>query len=521
MRDLGEFFSSTFSDHAGGRSGRTAGGHRGGRAETERGDGDMTLVRSDVRQGTAWSGRTATLPVLDPAPDAAIHRTTAATASNGKVLHGLRPWLPLLVALAWMLGTFGAFWLGGQADEVPDPARLCLFVLSATTVFALGYVARIVLRPPQARPADDTPQRMRRIHRLVFWGAWYYAALGAALLLEYGANSPGDILRSIMDPADSYASKFAIYQAQQDSGRVSLPIQVLTLLAVLSTATVPLLAVHWRGLTPRLKTTALLGISVYIVFFLYIGTLKGLGDTVVMALAGLMVASVARLRIRRRRPTRRGVLVAVVLLAVFGWYMVGNQAARVSLFGTQDVMRANPAVARVVGNEAATGVAATIFYPTHGYLGLAYNLETPFEWSRGLGANPAVASYAGQYLKADVTEHPPYPTRTEARTGYPAGLYWSTAYPWLASDLTFPGVVALMGLLGWFLARFWTEAAYHREILPTLIFAQLALVIAYLPANNQLGASRPGLIGLVTLAVLYAATRVNRRARALRSAEPT
>ncbi len=475
----------------------------------------MTGVHSDVQPSADWSGRTVVLPALSPAARSRWQHLSTKPTSDGTERQGLRPWLPLLTALTWMLGTFGAFWLGGQAELVPNRGRLCLFVLSATALFALGYAARIILKPPHVAIAEDSPSRDRRIHRLVFWGALYYAALGTALLLEYGATGPANIMQSIMNPADGYAGKFEIYQSQQDSGRASVPIQVLTLLAVLSTATVPLLAVHWRRLRPLLKTTALLGIGVYIIFFLYIGTLKGLGDTVVMAVAGLMVASVAGLRSRpRKQRRRRGVLVAVVLITVFGWYMVSNQAARVSLFGTEEIMRPNPAVARVVGTEMASGVAATIFYPTHGYLGLAYNLETPFEWSRGLGGNPAVASYAHQYLGTDVAEHPPYPMRTEARTGYPAGLYWSTAYPWLASDLTFPGVVALMGLLGWFLARFWTEAAYRREILPTLIFVQLALVIAYLPANNQLGASRPGLIGLVTLLVLYAVTRLDRLLRA-------
>ncbi|WP_446213711.1 hypothetical protein [Micromonospora sp. IBSANI012] len=488
----------------------------------------MTWLDNGLRQQQLGSG--GTTMVTGPAATAgnATSRHLDSWAGGRHALEpvggspaGLRPWLPLLAALTWMLGTFGAFWLGGQAELVPNPGRLCLFVLGATAVFALGYVARILRHPPRERSTEDPVDQIRRAHRLVFWGACYYTLLGAALLVEYGASGPGNIMQSIMSPAEGYASKFEIYQMQQDAGRVSLPIQILTLLAVLSTALVPLLVVYWRTLPPRLRAAGLVGLGVYVLFFLYIGTLKGLGDTVVMVLAGLMITSVAGLRGRsRRRPPRRGMATAMatVVLVLFGWYMVSNQAARASLFGTEDVMRPSPAVERVIGHEAATGVAATIFYPTHGYLGLAYNLETPFAWSRGLGAAPAAASYANQYLGADSTAHPAYPARTEARTGWPAGLYWSTAYPWLASDLTFPGVVALMGLIGWFLARFWTEAAYGRRILSMLIFVQLGLLIAYLPANNQLGASRPSMIGMATLLVLYAWAGISRR---LRAQEPT
>ncbi len=421
-----------------------------------------------------------------------------------------RPWLPLVIAIAWMLGTFGLFWTGSLAQQVPNRVRLCLFVLGATGAFAVGYAVRARGRPSPATAGSFTPIDERQIGRLVLAGAAYYFVYGLALLDEYGASGLGSIWASLQDPARAYLSKFAVYQAQQDTGRTNLALQALTLLGVLGAVLVPLLVIRWRRLSPGLRLAGLAGLAVYALFFLYIGTLKGLGDLVIMTLASLMVASVTnpgRHRTARRRSAK---VLGAVLLAAFCAYMVTSQADRVTLFGTEDRIVPNPAVERVVGTHLATGVAAFVIYPTHGYLGLAYNLDTPFRWSYGLGSAPAARSYAVQYLGVDPDEHPPYPVRTEDRTGWPAGLYWATIYPWLASDLTFPGTLLFMALVGWFFAHTWRRASEERQILPTLIFVQLSLLVAYIPANNQLGMSRPSLLGIATLLALYAASAVKR-----------
>ncbi|MBQ1030900.1 hypothetical protein ABZ388_29655 [Micromonospora parva] len=423
----------------------------------------------------------------------------------------LRAWLPLLLAGGWMLGTFGLFWTGALAQEVPNRGVLWLFVLSATGAFAVGYVAQLFRgnSAPRARTTRSTD--ILRARRLVLAGGIYYMVFGVALLLEYGATGPGSIIASLQDPAGAYLNKFTVYQQQEDAGRTNPVIQVLTLLGVLGTALVPLLVVYWRRLSSGLRLVGLAGIGVYSVFFLYIGTLKGLGDFVLMIAAGLLIASSRNPdRIAQRQKRRRATVLVAVVVVLFCGYMMSNQADRVDQFGTQDRVRANPTVERIAGEQVATGLAALVIYPTHGYLGLAYNLETPFTWSHGLGSTPAITSYASQYLGIDADQYPAYPVRTEYRTGWPAGMYWATIYPWLASDLTFPGTVLFMALLGWFFARLWREVNLSGGILPILIFVQMCLLVAYIPANNQLGMSRPALIGVVTLLFLYVWTALTR-----------
>jgi hypothetical protein len=193
----------------------------------------------------------------------------------------------------------------------------------------------------------------------------------------------------------------------------------------------------------------------------------------------------------------------VLLTVTFVSYMSFNQAQRIEAVGIQRLFQPNPVVTSLLGPDLARGVTATLFYPTHGYQGLAYNLQTDFQWTKGLGSSRALDSYWTQYLQGASQSGSTYPARTEVRTGWPQGQYWATIYPWLASDITFPGTIAFMGLLGWWLAKLWFESVIIRARLSILLLAQALLCIAYIPANNQIGIGRPSLIAFLSLVSLY------------------
>jgi hypothetical protein len=196
-----------------------------------------------------------------------------------------------------------------------------------------------------------------------------------------------------------------------------------------------------------------------------------------------------------------------VVIAVFLGYMAFAQADRLKA-GGQTQFPGNSVVASVLGPDLARGLQVTLFYPTHGYLGLAYNLQSPFEWTGGLGSSPAFGSYWEQYVGGESEVQNRYTARTERISGWPDGMYWSTIYPWLASDLTYPGALLFIGIMGWFLAKFWQESVVRRSTLSMALFCQLALAIAFIPANNQIGQGRMSLIAFCTTAGLSLLQRI-------------
>ncbi len=423
---------------------------------------------------------------------------------------------PLVASVSYLGGTFILFVLIGQVDLVPDMPKLVAFVVGTLVSLSIGYRVAVHSRArwrtePVVGPISIPD--IRRANRWVLVCGIYFGVLGGALLLAYGASSPGDVIQAILQPGRAYLAKFAVYDAQNASGVANPVLQILTLASGLYTALVPLFVVYGRRIRSGVRLIALGGVVIYSAFFLFIGTLKGLADLAIFAVFSLAAVVFGSWPQRSAaKITRRQFTAMLILLStIFIGYMAYNQAGRLAAVGISDRFEPNPLIEQVVGEDLARGVAVVGFYPTHGYLGLAYNLETPFVWAQGLGASRALDSYASQYLDTPSAYPLTYPARTEARTGWPALRYWSTGYTWFASDLTFPGTIALMAFVGWALGRLWIEAAYQRSILALLIFVQVGLEIVYLPANNQIGTGRNSLIAFSTIVSLYIANRVAKR----------
>lgn len=419
---------------------------------------------------------------------------------------------PLRYAVVWLISTYLGFLLLGQVDQINNTWQLSVAVVGFCAAFAVGYLLQVRAHPwptGQSLVAKDPSTSTVKI--LVFLGALHYLAYGVAYLQEFGLARPSVILQSLTNPGSAYLAKFDVFARQEALGSSNIATRILTVAAPLAAPLIPFLVVYWRKLTPDLRILGLIGIGSYVCFYLTIGTLAGLGSSVIFAGASLLVVLGQRRQARTRR--RKGILaLGLLFVLAFVSYMSYNQGARLTETGlTADQRFApNPIVEAVTNRSFAQGVAVTVFYPTHGYQGLAYNLETPFEWTRGLGSSKALDSYVAQYGLSDSVAQDTYPARTEARTGWPADVYWATVYPWLASDLSWFGVPLVMLALGWWTARWWREAVVDGDPLALLLFAQAALSIAFIPANNQIGLSRPYLITALALLGCYALRQITR-----------
>lgn len=418
---------------------------------------------------------------------------------------------PLKLAVFWLATTYLGFLLLGQVDQVTNPWQLAAAVFAFGGALVIGYLLQLRTHPwPSESSQVAGEPSIRSIKLLVLVGALHYLAFGLIYLREYGLASPGAITSALLDPGSAYLAKFAVYMRQEALGGSNPGTQFLTLTAAASAPLVPLLVIYWRKLTTDLRILALVGLASYMSFFLAIGTLAGLGSSVIFAGVGLMVMQARRRQGGKARRRRGASVFGLLLVLLFVSYMSYNQGARLIQTGLNTDQRFSPnsLVEKLTNRSFAQGMAVTAFYPTHGYQGLAYNLETPFEWTSGLGASRALDGYVAQYGLAESQSSRTYPARTEKRTGWPSGVYWATIYPWLASDLSWFGVPLFMALLGWWTSRWWREAVLHGDVLSLLLFAQAMLCIAFIPANNQIGVSRPYLITVTVLLVLYALREV-------------
>lgn len=423
--------------------------------------------------------------------------------------------MPIVASQIYLWGGFVLFMISANAFNLNNPILLVLFVTSAHIALFFGYRIGIThkVNNMRTRVFENGPKH-NTLALLILAGSLYFFIYGIAYLKEYGATGLFDILSTVKNQGNAYANKFEIYEDQLSQGRVNSVIQIIVLLGALQTILVPLLVVFWERISKKLKLIAFTSISLYLLFYLYIGTMKGIGDLVIYLIVGFLVKRGRSLYLAGTTNFKKKSLInprvfTIALILAFFVFMSNNMQSRTEVLGnaiTKERGLLEQVIYSLAGDELGLGVVTAIGYPTSSYSGLDKNLSTPFEWTYGFGAMPALNSYKNQYIGGEDLFYKTYPARTEVLTGYPALMFWATIYPWLASDLTFPGAILFMVLVGWLMANFWIEAICYARPLSIALFGQMFLLIIFIPANNQIFVSRSSFVGFFTLLFLYIVT---------------
>jgi hypothetical protein len=432
-------------------------------------------------------------------------------------------WFPIFIAEIYLFGTFLLSLIIPQIIEAENVLLLVLFLSAAYISLYLGYRHGIRQLGVRIVAGRINAKEFAMMNRLFIASAMYFIAYGLALLAEYGGLSLTAILTSLQNPGYAYANKFLVYERQSTKGTTNLAIQILVLLSVFSTFLIPYTILLWKKLRLAKKALAGFGLVIYLSFFLFTGTISGIGHLCICGIATYVCKTLGSWNLteprrRMRRLWKKAILLLLPVILLVS-YVTYSQIQRTDVFGTNKKympMVVDSLAASVLGEDIALGFYMASTYTTQGYIGLSKNLQTPFEWTYGLGSSLALNSYFQQYLGTGDMFPMTYPARTEVRTGWPSLMYWTTVFPWLASDMTFPGTILFMFLAGYFLARTWLEAAVRCDPVAVVIFSQIVLFIVFIPANNQLLQGRAGLWSTISLLTWYFLTaRRRQRSHAL------
>lgn len=160
-------------------------------------------------------------------------------------------------------------------------------------------------------------------------------------------------------------------------------------------------------------------------------------------------------------------------------------------------------IIKIFGLEAGSGILKLFSYFSHGYKGLNYCLQIPFEWTYGYGGAMGLDGYISQYLHVPSQLNNTYPVRMEVIFNYSGLQSWPTVFPWWASDLSFPGVVIFMFFIGRFMCILLRDALYKSDIYSAVMFSYFFIMIVCLPLNNQLMQTRPTFLATTALFVIW------------------
>jgi lipid-A-disaccharide synthase-like uncharacterized protein len=80
---------------------------------------------------------------------------------------------------------------------------------------------------------------------------------------------------------------------------------------------------------------------------------------------------------------------------------------------------------------------------------------------------------------------------------------WATIYPWIASDVGFPGTVAVMFLIGLLLGRVWVDVLGGQNPWAVMLLGQILLLMYYIPAHNKVMQAGEGVVAFWVLGLAW------------------
>ena len=395
----------------------------------------------------------------------------------------------------YLLGSLFVFAVGPVEFEVTDPWTLYGFVLMGQVAIAAGYWLGISKTSSTYNAWVSTPTVIK-------------STILATLLLSpmtlidrnQGARS---LTEAITNPGAIYAERTERLMDQNSATVVAV---LRALCGPLLGLFMPLGVIYYGRLTAAWRLLWKVGLLALLLEPVLLGVAKGLFEFLLLMPWILWLrqhvrtakppstsdgATTQRIHSNRWSLARKvwTGLVGVVVTSVILLYFSHSRQSRYGLAGSDYPPWTTGWSKDLYGIKLPASVEYPSFmlcrYWTQGYFGLAECLQLPFEWDYGIGHSKFLMRYAGSLgSDPDYFLNRCYPYRLGAETGYSATNYWHTIYPWLASDLTFPGAIVCIGLFAYLLARAWRETLWGENPFAAGFLCQMLLLFYYIPANN-------------------------------------
>jgi hypothetical protein len=447
-------------------------------------------------------------------------------------------YLPLELVLSYLSLTVVAFAFGPWQYPVADGGRIYAFLFLAHLALALGYVTASG-RAASNAVADTISSRVVKICLAVT-----LLLLIPTSLLNTGSPLP-NVIAGILDPGAVYARSIEL---RAERPLLTVVAYVRILVGPLLFLLFPLLVVYWSVLSVRVRLVGVLALAFVVATYVAMGVNKGIAEMLGLFPPLVLVAYLAKKLTLTRTQWARVFVGWLVAVGLFLWFFAATQATRAGSAtehgslpagvtrtiapGATRSPSSTPTIAPSptpvptfpgggrtipVDNDNAlvrhlpigrlrTGVVGLAFYVTHGYYGLYLSLDKPFVPMFGVGHSMFLTQQAVRLTGDEQIANLSYPKRIE-EDGWDALGLWSSIYPWIASDVSFPGTIAVVFLIGRLFALAWSDALLGRNPFAYGMLAQFAIMLLYFPANNQTSQFGEGFTAFWAILIAWLITR--------------
>lgn len=393
--------------------------------------------------------------------------------------------MPLYVGTTYLALTVALFF-GGPFDwPIENTTTLLLFLSASIASISVGFCLGSRLSSP-----GGNLRAWRFCFRL---GAIASIALLFPSTLAYTGKWPWEIGLVLGDQGAAYREMQAALQANESGIRLYVSI-ARAAFGPFVFCVIPFSILNWEHLRRVDFILLFLHVISIVIFSLMRGT-----DRETIDLLFIVIGTVV-IRLARQSLVTGRLHFSVTRIFGFSLFFATISIIALALFIDRKESRMGGDDAFCVGetlvcstrgknqspivSKSMFGLEMLTAYTAQGYYGLSLALDSDFSWTYGLGHSPFLIDRLGNHIDETLYDRS-YMAKINA-AGWDDKTQWSTIFPWLASDVGFPGVPFVMAIFAFVWGASWKSSVVSGSDAGALVFLYSCILVLYIPANNQL-----------------------------------
>lgn len=426
-------------------------------------------------------------------------------------------YFPIIILLSFLVFTEILVFIGPEKFNLQYPVLLFFYLVLLNLALYIGYKKGIRQNIEKVK-TNIVLYNSYSISDLKFVHSILILALVIApihLVTHWGLTdfSLSSVYNRFMDgiyfPADVYSLNIDMLDNKRLGTALTL---IFAFLSPITFGAIPLGMAQWIRLTKRYKVIVLALILIEIVFWIGIGTRKGLLD-LILVIPFIIIGTNPQL-IDNPVKRKKLLMYSFVLIAVFVFYFVYSNLSRYSIDLDQLSDLDNIPETMEIKPFYENNVSPLLYYPLlsisdylcQGYYALSCALKlslTDPVFTYGYGNNTFIMVFLDRIFgfNYDYQMSQTYQELLFKYYDIHPSVNWHSLYVWLANDFTFIGVPFVVFIIGKFLAITWHDTLNKINLFAAPLFGLFSIMVFYSFANNQVLSSQ--FMAFLIIFILY------------------
>ena len=408
-------------------------------------------------------------------------------------------YLPIIVLLSWLIFTIISFAYGPYDYDLINPIQFYLYLLLIHLFLFFGYKKGLKSRGRNFKININYVKLIKRLVIVVF----YYNLIK---LIFHGGGAI-NAFETFYDASLSYEKNVSGHFSGVFSyaDMIFYPIYMIAITNVI---------VNYKLIPGLYRFYFYFLIALPILSAIGSATRSGIVQTIIISTAGILLAILRNnILITRRMKFVMFFVVGFLLFLFLGYtslLVTSRGGIGLNNLITGDPPRDDFFLNEHVSPEFQLLITSISFYISHSYYRLNKAMDMPFE-GIGFGFSNSVfiinniEKFTGWSGLSDIS----YGIRLDRSDGNgDFGVFWSTFYTWIASDVTFPGVLIVVFFIGYFFSLALKDSTSFNNPLAISTFCLLFYVIFHFAFNNPFQDGQ-GVATYFLIPMLWYVTRKN------------